>query len=100
MIDQASFLIALRKIDRAGLTARDILLIESVRQNPGCMGRELATRIGLQARSNLQFSLPRLKLLGMIEDRRPQVGRAHVNILHITPAGERFLDDLIPQHDL
>lgn len=91
------FMVRLRKLDRAGLTVRDAVALWVIRGQPGMMGRELATTIGLKSRSNIQENIARLIRLGMIEDRRKAQNRLTPNDLYITPAGEQLLNDVIPE---
>ncbi len=94
------FLMALHKIERAKLTARDIILLTAIQGTPGIMGRELALKIGLPSRSGVQYSIPRLVRMGLIEDRRvPRAMVQNPNRLHILPAGVAFLDTLLPPVD-
>lgn len=90
------FFVGLRKIDKSGLKARDVIALWAIRQTPGMMGRELALKIGLNTRSNIQDAIARLTMHGLIEDRRKTRDNRTPNDLHILPAGTVYLDDVIP----
>jgi DNA-binding MarR family transcriptional regulator len=103
MTDIIPLLVALRKLDNARLTARDVLVMEALRERPGMMGRELSAKIGMKTRSNVQDSIRRLILNNMIEDRRAVFDGLHnrtPNDLYLLPAGEKFLNELVPQYSL
>lgn len=85
------FMAKLRKIDRSGLKVRDVLVLWAIRGNPGMMGRELATKLGYESRSNVQDCFARLERHGFIEDRRPTKDQQTPNDLHIVDAGRAFL---------
>lgn len=90
------FMVRLKKIDSAHLTNRDVLILWAVKKDPGVMGRELATKLGYKSRSNVQENILRLLRLKLIEDHRPQADNRTPNDLHLTPAGEAFLGDIVP----
>jgi len=89
------FMLKLRRIDDAGLTQRYVLVLWAVRETPGMMGLELTRKLGYKTRSNIQHSISVLVDKGLIEDRRIKTGNLTPNDLHITPAGDKFLSDLI-----
>lgn len=88
------FMAKLRIIDRSGLKVRDVIVLWAVREQPGMMGRELAMKIGLESRSNVQDQMARLIARGLIEDRRPTKDQQTPNDLHILDAGRQFLAGL------
>jgi DNA-binding MarR family transcriptional regulator len=88
------FMAKLRKIDRSGLKVRDVIVLWAIRKQPGMMGRELALRIGLESRSNVQDQIARLLLNEMIEDRRLTKDQKTPNDLHILQKGRDFLGQL------
>lgn len=88
------FMVKLRIIDRSGLKVRDVIVLWAVREQPGMMGRELAMKIGLESRSNVQDQMARLIARGLIEDRRPTKDQQTPNDLHILDAGRQFLAGL------
>lgn len=90
------FMVRLRKIDGAHLAARDPILLWAIKTDAGMMGRELAMKLGYKSRSNIQVHVNRLIRVGFVEDRRPAEDNRTPNDLHITPAGEAFLADLVP----
>lgn len=90
------FLIRLRRIDRQGLKVRDILVLWAISREAGMMGREVAMKLGYKSRSNIQDGVKRLLIVEFIEDRRPYKNQMTPNDLHILPAGEKFLADVVP----
>ena len=90
------FLIRLKKLDRAGLTVRDALVLYTIIHNPGISGVHIADMVGAGNRSNIAFNVQRLAREGFIEDRRQQVGKAHPTMFHVLPAGLKFWNDLKP----
>lgn len=88
------FMARLRKIDRSGLKVRDVIILWAIRENPGMMGRELSTKIGLESRSCAQDGLQRLMRRGLIEDRRLTFDQRTPNDFHILPAGREYLEGL------
>lgn len=89
-------MVRLRRIDRQRLTVRDIIILWAIRNNPGVMGRELATKLGYKSRSNVQEGIARLLRAKFIEDRRPVQDHMTPNDLHITSAGQDFLEEVVP----
>ena len=65
-------LLRLRKIDKSGLTARDVLLLCTIISNPGINGWDAGRKIGLAERSSVTFGMNRLIKRDFIEDRREQ----------------------------
>lgn len=92
------FLLRLRKIDKSGLTCRDILLLYTIIANPGINGWDAGRKIGVAERSSVTFGMNRLIKRGFIEDRREQnlVGKGVPNRLYALPAGVEFWNDLKP----
>ena len=90
------FLMRLRKMDKRGLTTRDVLLLYTIIANPGIHGKDAAHKIGTVDRSGIQHCLMRLIREGMIEDRRPEARRAQPNRLYALSAGIEFWNDLKP----
>lgn len=91
------FMIRLHKIGKAGLVLRDPIVLYYIKHNPGTNGISMSRALGLGNRSTIQDNVKRLERLGMIEDRRAVKDFRHANILHITPAGEALLDDVLPK---
>lgn len=87
-------MVKMRKIDAAGLTQRDVLVIWCVKENPGIEGILLSQKLGFKSRSNVQTNIFRLIRLGFIEDRRAVAAKTVPNILHLLPKGEEFWSDL------
>jgi hypothetical protein len=100
MTPVVNFMVALHKIERAKLKARDILLLWTIKTNPGVMGQEAGKNIGFQNHSSIQSATVRLRLHGYMQDRRPIVEVTRLtrtpNRLYITPKGEALLEDIIP----
>lgn len=90
------FLIRLRKMDKRGLSARDVLLLYTIIANPGIHGQDAVNKIGGVNRSGIQHCLMRLIREGLIEDRRLEARRAQPNRLYALPAGVEFWNDLKP----
>jgi DNA-binding MarR family transcriptional regulator len=88
------FMARLRKIDRSGLKVRDVIVLWAIREQPGMMGRELAMKIGLESRSNVQDQIARLIARSFVEDRRKTHDQQTPNDLHILPAGRDYLASL------
>lgn len=93
-LPNVTFLLQLRKIDKAGLTTRDILVLYTVISRPGVNGNDVTKLIGHEDRSGLQAGFDRLIRHGFIEDRRERAGKAVPTIFHALPAGEEFWSDL------
>lgn len=88
------FLLALRKIDRLGLTVRDVLMLYTIIANPGVNGWDAAKRIGIEERSSVQFGLARLIKRGLVEDRREVEGKGVPNRLYALTAGIDFWNEI------
>ena len=88
------FLTRLWKIDKSGLTARDLMLLYTIMTHPGISGLEAANLVGVRARSSVQFSYARLMKREMIEDRRVQESKGVPNRLFILPAGLEFWNQM------
>lgn len=87
-------LLKLRRIDKSGLTVRDIMLLYAIITKPGISGWEAGKSIGIEARSSVQTGLARMIKRGLIEDRRVHEGKGVPNILHALPAGIEFWNGL------
>ncbi len=92
-----TFLIALKTIDAAGMTARDVLLLYVIMAHPGIHGKGASEKLQVPTRSTIQNALDRLIRLGMIEDRRLEHNRVTPNILYATSKGIAFWNDLKPE---
>lgn len=88
------FLVRLRKIDKAVLTARDVLLLYTIISNPGINGWDAGKMIGIAERSSVQFGLARMIKRGLIEDRREVEHKGVPNRLYALPAGIEFWNEL------
>jgi DNA-binding MarR family transcriptional regulator len=91
------FLVRLRKVDKRGLTLRDVLVLYAIMETPGASGLDIATKLGIKDRSAISSNLARLEREGFIEDRREEQGRAIPAILHALPAGVAFWDEIKPE---
>jgi DNA-binding MarR family transcriptional regulator len=96
MTGTVDFMLRLKKIDAGGHSVRDVFVLWAVKQEPGLMGRELAHKLGYKTRSNVQNRIGHLIQAGLLEDRRVRKSNLTPNDLHITPAGEQFLRDVVP----
>lgn len=92
-----TFLMRLRKIDKAHLTVRDVLILYTIIAKPGINGNDITKTIGMAERSSLQSCFARLERVGFIEDRRERWGKAVPTIFHPLPAGREFWADLISE---
>lgn len=92
----ASFLIRLRKIDKQMLTMRDVLVLYTVMRHPGISGVEIAHKLGFENRSSISSNVNRLIRDGYLEDHRAQRRKANPAVLHATPAGCAFWDEIKP----
>lgn len=90
------FLVRLRKIDKHALTSRDVLVLYTVMENPGISGVEISTKLGFENRSSISSNVTRLIRDGYIEDHREQRRKANPALLHATPAGRAFWDEIKP----
>ena len=86
----------------ATLAARDVTLpqfdvLATLRFNEGQTQQELAGRL-LVTKGNVCGVLNRLEALGWVE-RRADPGDKRANRLHLTPAGRRRIETLLPEHD-
>ena len=84
------------------LAARDVTLpqfdvLATLRFGEGVTQQELAGRL-LVTKGNVCGVLDRLERLGWVE-RRPDPADRRANRLHLTPAGRRKVNDLLPGHD-
>ena len=93
----SGFIETLKRIDRKGLTARDALLLWYTVEHPGMCGQDIAYAVGLNGRSKVASSFPRLIRKGLIEDRRVRESQAVPSIYHATPAGIQFWRELAMQ---
>lgn len=92
-----TFLMILKKMDKARLTVRDALVIYIVMTDPGIDGLGVAKKLNFEHRSSVTSNVARLILEGLIEDRREKRGQAISSILHITDKGRAFWDDIKPK---
>jgi DNA-binding MarR family transcriptional regulator len=96
-----TFYIVQRRVVSA-LSEHDITLpqfdvLATLRFNEGVTQQELAQRL-LVTKGNVCGILDRLERSGWVERRQdPKDGRA--NRLHLTPAGHRKIDSVVPDHD-
>ena len=96
---------AVYKLNRrivATLTQQDVTLpqfdvMATLRFSEGVTQQHLAERL-LVTKGNVCGLLDRLERLKWVE-RRPDRQDARANRLHLTPAGRRKIDALLPQHD-
>lgn len=95
--DAPPFFVRLRKIERAGLTHRDFVMLYLIGQQPGIMGNEICKTLGYPSRSNIQDNMARLARLGFAEDRRTGGRIREPNDWHITAAGEALIEDVFAE---
>lgn len=92
----SDFLVKLRKMDKRGLTVRDVLVLYCVIHQPGQSGIEVTTKLGLPERSSIASNLLRLEREGYLEDRREVRSKANPAILHPTQRGIDFWNEIKP----
>ena len=92
----AEFLARLKILDQAGYTVRDAMVLYAIICNPGISGVDVAHKIGVEFRSNVNSQITRLIRGKMIEDRREISRKATSQILHVLPAGEAFWESIKP----
>lgn len=91
-----AFLVRLRKIDKHTLTARDVLVLYTVMENPGISGVEISNKLGYANRSSISSNVTRLIRDGYLEDHREERRKANPALLHATTAGIAFWDEIKP----
>lgn len=91
-----TFLAKLRKIDLRILTVRDVLVLYVIIENAGCSGIEISNKLGIKDRSSIASNINRLMREGYIEDHRKERRKANPAILHVTPRGLEFWDEIKP----
>jgi len=87
--------IRLQKLDKAGLSPRDILILYVVKNKPGINGIETAHILNLRSHSCVQTQFRRMIRQELIEDRRLEAKKATSAYYHITSKGEKLLDEII-----
>lgn len=92
----ADFLVKLRKVDKRGLTVRDVLVLYVIITHPGCSGIEVTNKLGLPDRSAVASNLLRLEREGYTTDHREVRSKANPAILHPLPKGIEFWDEIKP----
>ena len=94
--DIIKFLVQLRKMDKAGISPRKIILLYGIMANPGINGKELGLKLGYPERSHIQRPINIMIRDGWIEDRRTHIAQASPGSLHVTPAGLALWKDIGP----
>ena len=82
---------------RHDVTMPQFDILATLRFSAGVTQQELAERL-LVTKGNVCGVLDRLEGLGWVE-RRPDPQDKRANRLHLTPAGQKKLDQLLPEHD-
>jgi len=95
-MDRKDFIISLGRINNAGLTVRDAMVLYAVMKHPGIHGQDVAKTLGISNRSILHSGFQRMERAGLLEDRRTIEGRAHPNCFHITDKGREFMEAILP----
>lgn len=85
------------ELGRHGLTLPQFDVIATLRFSEGVTQQELAERL-LVTKGNVTGVLDRLENLGWVE-RRPDSQDRRANRLHLTGAGRRKIDSVMPAHD-
>jgi DNA-binding MarR family transcriptional regulator len=84
-------------LGRHDVTLPQFDVLATLRFSDGITQQELASRL-LVTKGNVCGLLDRLERLGWVQ-RRVDARDARVNHLHLTPAGRRRVDTLVPAHD-
>jgi DNA-binding MarR family transcriptional regulator len=84
----------LKKIDRLGMTIREVLTIYAVIHKPGMNGMELIDVLNIKFRSSVQASIRRLVDQGYIADRRTETGTGKASNLQPTEKGIAFWNEI------
>lgn len=90
-----TFMMRLRKIDKAGITPRDFIGLYAIYTHPGCNGNDVTKMVGHEERSGMQSGFHRMIRLGLIEDRRERVSKAVPTVFYITEKGKQLLDEIM-----
>jgi DNA-binding MarR family transcriptional regulator len=85
------------QLGRHGLTLPQFDVVATLRFSEGVTQQELAERL-LVTKGNVTGVLDRLENLGWVE-RRPDAQDRRANRLHLTAAGRRKIDAVLPAHD-
>lgn len=88
------FLQRLRKIDKAGLTARDVLILHFLTVNPGSNGNDIVRALNVPQASSIKLCMKRLAKSNFVEDRRREdvtLCNKMVHSYYTTGEGELFL---------
>lgn len=86
----------LKHMDDNFVTTRDVLCLYSIIHKPGMSRQDLCDVLGLNTTSNVLSNINRLIRWGYIEDRRGQTRKAIASILHATPDGIEFWENIKP----
>jgi DNA-binding MarR family transcriptional regulator len=88
----------LKRIDKSGIKARDILILHTIISSPGISGIDIAHKLGIPERSHIQSALYRMETLELIEDRRSPEHRRKANpaMFHALPKGRDLWDQIKP----
>ena len=88
----------LKRIDKSGIKARDILILHTIISHPGISGIDIAHKLAFSERSHIQSALYRMQDLELIEDRRSPEHRRKANpaMFHALPKGRALWDEIKP----
>ncbi len=88
----------LKRIDKSGIKARDLLILHTIISSPGISGIDIAHKLGIPERSHIQSALYRMEALELIEDRRSPEHRRKANpaMFHALPKGRALWDEIKP----
>lgn len=90
------FLTRLKALDKSGFTPRDVLVLYTIINKPGCSGVDICNTLGIEHHCNIRCNLQRMQRFGLIEDLRP-VGAKAVPSVHIPlQAGHDFWESIKP----
>lgn len=90
------FLMTLTRLEKLGLSQRDVLVLYGVISNPNINGKHLSDSLGYKDRSAISTALLRLTGMGMIEDKRKRAGRTIPNMMVATQKGIDFWNEIKP----
>jgi predicted transcriptional regulator len=93
--DSAIFMKRLHIIMRARLNIRDVLILYVVANNPGINKLDAAQMLGFESHSGVRESIKKCLARGFIEDKRRASIQSMAASMHVLPAGQQFLRDLL-----
>ncbi len=93
-LQQIAVAIFLEEAEAHGITPVQYAALQAAQRQPGLDQRSLASSIGFDT-STLGGVIDRLERRGLVERRVSPTDR-RVRLLHVTPAGDALLDEVVP----